>query len=251
MVRPEIKSTVEQIRARFDADVERFSNLETGQTATMDAPLVLEIVARTAIAVTPHAVDLLDIGCGAGNWTLRLMAELRAAGRTQILNAILLDLSRPMLERAVQRVSAATPGRVTALQGDIREVALAPASADVIVAAAVLHHLRTDAEWEAVFAKCFAALRPGGSFWISDYICYDDPAVQAVQWRRFGEYLVASRGGAAGEAYRDKIFAYIDAEDTPRSSEFQTKLLSRVGFADVTVLHKNAVFAALGGVRRA
>jgi tRNA (cmo5U34)-methyltransferase len=29
------KSTVEEIRARFDHDVERFSNLETGQAATI------------------------------------------------------------------------------------------------------------------------------------------------------------------------------------------------------------------------
>ena len=33
------KSTVEEIRQRFDGDVERFSNLETGQSATVDAPL--------------------------------------------------------------------------------------------------------------------------------------------------------------------------------------------------------------------
>src|SRR5262249_6939545 len=37
-----MKSTVEQIRVRFDNDVERFSNLDTGQSATIDAPLVLE-----------------------------------------------------------------------------------------------------------------------------------------------------------------------------------------------------------------
>jgi len=36
------KSTIEEIRERFDKDVERFSNLETGQQATMDAPLVLD-----------------------------------------------------------------------------------------------------------------------------------------------------------------------------------------------------------------
>ena len=42
----EDKSTLEEIRARFDADVERFSNLETGQQATIDAPLVLELVSQ-------------------------------------------------------------------------------------------------------------------------------------------------------------------------------------------------------------
>jgi hypothetical protein len=36
-----MKSMVEEIPQRFDADVERFSNLETGQSATVDSPLAL------------------------------------------------------------------------------------------------------------------------------------------------------------------------------------------------------------------
>ncbi|HEU0005994.1 MAG TPA: class I SAM-dependent methyltransferase, partial [Terriglobia bacterium] len=63
------KSTVEQIRQRFDKDVERFSNLETGQSATIDAPLVLDLIAKAATAANPDAEQLLDIGCGAGNYT--------------------------------------------------------------------------------------------------------------------------------------------------------------------------------------
>ena len=35
------KSSVPEIRDRFDGDVERFSNLETGQTATFDAALAM------------------------------------------------------------------------------------------------------------------------------------------------------------------------------------------------------------------
>ena len=37
------KSTVAEIRERFDNDVERFSNLETGQTSTIDAALVMAL----------------------------------------------------------------------------------------------------------------------------------------------------------------------------------------------------------------
>jgi tRNA (cmo5U34)-methyltransferase len=60
------KSSVDEIRARFDNDVERFSNLETGQSATMDAPLVLELIVQAAKATTPAAQRVLDVGCGAG-----------------------------------------------------------------------------------------------------------------------------------------------------------------------------------------
>jgi tRNA (cmo5U34)-methyltransferase len=204
------KSTVEEIRARFDADVERFSNLETGQTATMDAPLMLELVAEAAAASTPGATSLLDIGCGAGNYALKLLTRLPG------MDVLLLDLSRPMLDRALARVTPATSGAVRAIQGDIREIELAPKSLDVITAAAVLHHLRGEEEWRAVFAKLHAALRPGGSLWIADLVCQETPAVQALMQRRYGEYLA----GLGGEAYRDRVLAYIDAEDTPRPVSF-------------------------------
>lgn len=47
------KSTNEEIRERFDKDVERFSNLETGQQSTIDAPISLELITNAAKAVNP------------------------------------------------------------------------------------------------------------------------------------------------------------------------------------------------------
>jgi len=234
-----MKSTVEQIRQRFDADVERFSNLETGQSATVDAPLVMDLIVRAAAATTPAATHVLDIGCGAGNYTLKLLQRLPN------LNATLVDLSRPMLDRAIQRVRMSTTGTVTALQADIRALSLGEAQFDIILAAAVFHHLRDDDEWHAMFAKCHAALRPGGSFWISDMIEHATPAIQAVMWQRYGEYLVELRG----EAYRDHVFAYIEQEDTPRPLLFQVDLLRAVGFNAVEILHKNGCFAAFGAIK--
>ncbi len=233
------KSTVEEIRQRFDADVERFSNLETGQSATMDAALVMDLVVRAAAATTPAATHVLDIGCGAGNYTLKLLELLPE------LNVTLVDLSRPMLDRALQRVAAATPANIFSIQADIRAVRLGEARFDIILAAAVFHHLRTDAEWQAVFAKCYTALRPGGSFWISDLIEHPTPAVQALMWQRYGEYLA----GLKDEAYRDHVFGYIEKEDTPRSLLYQIDLLRTVGFSAVEVLHKNGCFAAFGAIK--
>src|SRR5712691_11615366 len=66
-----MKSTPEEIRARFDKDVDRFSNLETGQSATIDAPLAMELIAQAAARSTPQATALIDIGCGAGNLSLK------------------------------------------------------------------------------------------------------------------------------------------------------------------------------------
>jgi len=71
-----VKSTVEEIRARFDREVDRYANLETGQTATVDATLALEIIQQATLRVSPGARHLLDVGCGAGNYTLKLLQVL-------------------------------------------------------------------------------------------------------------------------------------------------------------------------------
>jgi tRNA (cmo5U34)-methyltransferase len=236
------KSTVDQIRERFDKDVERFSNLETGQSATIDAPLVLELITSAAAAVTPEARDLLDVGCGAGNYTLKMLEKLPGA------NVTLIDLSRRMLDRAVERIGKVSRGgAVTPRQGDVREIAprFEPASFDVILAAAVLHHLRDDQEWEAVFTSFHRALRPGGSIWIADLVTHSIAPVQQLMWRRYGEYLAALKG----ESYRDDVFGYIEKEDSPRPLTWQLDLLRRVGFSQVDLLHKNSCFAAFGAVR--
>jgi tRNA (cmo5U34)-methyltransferase len=233
-----MKSTVDEIRQRFDADVDRFSNLETGQSATIDAPLAMALVAEAAACTTPHARQVLDVGCGAGNYTLKLLQYLPN------LDVTLIDLSGPMLARAHDRVTQATAGCVTTLQGDIRELALPVESFDIILAAAVLHHLRDESEWRDVFAKFKTVLKPGGSVWVFDLVESSIPAVKALMQRKYGEYLTQLND----EAYRDHVFAYVEKEDTPRPLIFQLDLLGKVGFGQVDVLHKNLCFAVYGAV---
>ena len=234
-----MKSTVDEIRQRFDADVERFSNLDTGQSATVDAPLAMALVAQAAAATTPHARHVLDVGCGAGNYSLKLLEQLPN------LDVTLIDLSQPMLERATERVKRATSGRIQTIPGDIREIELPDLGFDIVLAAAVLHHLRTDSEWRDVFAAFYRALRPGGSVWVFDLVESSIPAVQQLMRRQYGEYLTRLKD----EAYRDHVFAYVEKEDTPRPLLFQLDLLRQVGFAQVEVLHKNVCFAAFGAVK--
>lgn len=233
------KSTVAEIRARFDNDVERFSNLETGQTSTIDAALVMELLTQAAVATTGDIKRVLDIGCGAGNNTLRLLEK---AGPFE---SHLLDLSKPMLERAGARVISAKASEVRCHQGDFREVELAAGQFDVIIAAAVLHHLRDDDDWRRTFEKIHRLTAPGGSVWISDLVSHESNAVQALMWQRYGDYL----SDLDGEAYRDKVFAYIDKEDSPRPVTFQLDLLREVGFERVELLHKNSCFAAFGALK--
>lgn len=235
----ENKSTLDEIKTRFDQDVERFSNLDTGQSATMDATLSMELITRAARWATPKIERVLDIGCGAGNNTLKLLHLVSP------LECDLVDLSQPMLDRAKARIEAVNHGKVQCFQGDFRALNLPRQHYDVILAAAVLHHLRDDGDWEYVFAKLFSLTAPGGSVWITDLIAHETEAVHTLMWRRYGDYLTA----LGGESYKEKVFEYIDREDSPRPVTYQLELLRKVGFARVELLHKNGCFAAFGAVK--
>jgi tRNA (cmo5U34)-methyltransferase len=233
------KSTLEEIRSRFDQDVERFSNLETGQQATIDAQLVLELVAKTCARHLHRGSTILDLGCGAGNFTLRVLQEVGG------LNCHLVDLSRPMLERAEGRLRQSASASVDTHQSDLRTLSFADDSFDVILAGAVLHHLRDEEDWRSAFNRFHGWLKRGGRIYVADLCTFDLPDVQEVMWQRYGDYLVS----LGGDAYRDKVFAYVDKEDSPRSLPFQLDLLKATGFSQHDVLHRNSVFACYVGVK--
>ncbi len=233
------KSTVEEIRERFDQDVERFSNLDTGQVSTIDADISLELITESAKRIKPLARNILDVGSGAGNYTLKMLSKVPD------LNCTLIDLSKPMLERAYQRVRKETTNKVEILHGDIRTIELPENHFDIILAGAVLHHLRDDADWEFVFTKLYNTLNAGGCLMISDLITQDTDLLNDFFWERYGDYLEKS-GGAE---YRKKVLDYIAKEDSPRSLNFQFDLMTKIGFRKTEILHKNLCFAAYGAIK--
>ena len=235
----EQKSSLEEIRKRFDSDVDRFSNLETGQSATVDAPLAMELITKAAVKSTANIRRVLDIGCGAGNNTLKL---LQNAGP---FDCDLVDLSSAMLEKARERISSLNSGKINTIQGDFCKINLPDQGYDVILAAAVLHHLRNDQDWEKAFNKLYNLTAPGGSIWITDLVSHESDAVHSLMWERYGEYL-CSLGGAD---YRTKVFEYIDREDSPKPITYQLDLLRKVGFRYIDLLHKNSCFAAFGAIK--
>ncbi len=233
------KSSLGEIRARFDNDVERFSNLDTGQQTIPDAALMLELCTSAAAAVTAGATTVLDLGCGAGNFTLKLLQKLPG------LDCVLVDLSRPMLDRATSRVSAVTNGKVTATQTDLLSLNCAAESVDIILAGAVLHHLRDTEDWHTMFRRFYSWLKPGGGLWISDMVTAETAPVQELFRERYERFL-ESLGGAE---YRKKVLDYVDHEDTPRPVSFQWEGLRKAGFSRLELLHKNGDFAAFGALK--
>ena len=230
------KSSPDAIRDNFDQQVERFSNLETGQTTAIDSPLCMELVARSAALLNPNAKRIMDLGCGGGNYAVKITSFLPDVDCT------LIDLSANMLAKAEERVAANITGKVLAIQGDYREIPLEENAYDVITAGTTLHHLREDEEWESVFTKVFKALKPGGTFWINDIVISETEEITGMM---LGGWLSMLKKQITQEEIEMYMERY-ESEDTPRTLSYQLDLMKQIGFRETIVLHKHFNFAAFG-----
>ena len=231
-----IKSSPKAIRRNFDQQVDRFSNIETGQTTAIDSPLCMELVSRSAQLLNPGAQSIMDLGCGGGNYAVKV------ASFFPDVNCTLVDISANMLERAVERVGEIVSGKVTALHGDYRELDLGENQYDVITAGTTLHHLRGDEEWELVFNKVYNALKSGGTFWINDIVIGETDEITQMM-------LDGWIGEMSKHHNQEEIEMYLnryETEDTPRTLSYQLDLMKQTGFKETFVLHKHFNFAAFG-----
>ena len=91
-----------------------------------------------------------------------------------------------------------------------------------------------------MFGNIWMWLKPGGHLYVSDFVILDDTKIHEIMWARYGDYLTR----LGGEEYHDKVFDYIEVEDTPRSLAYQLELTRKSGFASSDVLHRNGVFVS-------
>jgi len=230
------KSTPEAVRENFDQQVERFSNIETGQTTAIDSPLCMELVARSAALLNPDATRIMDLGCGGGNYAVKV------ASLIPNVDCTLIDLSANMLAKAEERVAAIISGKVLTIQGDYRDIPLEENAYDVITAGTTLHHLRESHEWELVFTKVFKALKKGGTFWINDIVLGETDEIDRMMLDGWLSVLRNQVSQEEIEMYMDRY----ESEDTPRTLSYQFELMKQVGFSKTMVLHKHFNFAAFG-----
>jgi malonyl-CoA O-methyltransferase len=123
------------------------------------------IVALEERALLPWILRLrprraVDVGCGTGRWTTRL-------------NAIGVDASPAML--AVAAAKAGLRGRLAV--GDANALPIASASADLVLCALTLGHIRDQTTAMCELARILA---PGGTLLLTDF----HPAAAAFGWRR-------------------------------------------------------------------
>ncbi|MGI9371239.1 MAG: class I SAM-dependent methyltransferase [Hyphomicrobiales bacterium] len=112
-------------------------------------------------------LNVLDIGCGAGGVTLRLVQTHNCAHVTGI------DIEEPVLERAREHLSAHPDiaPRISFQKVDPGPLPFDDASFDAVFSKDALIHI---SDKEALFAEIFRVLKPGGWCAASDWLRADD-----------------------------------------------------------------------------
>ncbi|MGV1100598.1 class I SAM-dependent methyltransferase [Thiovibrio sp. JS02] len=195
----------------------------------------------TALGCIPFPVEqalrVLDLGAGTGLFAAMIAARYPRAILT------LVDVSEKMLACARRRFAAQT-GKVSFLAADYsRDLAVTPPF-DLVISALSIHHLR-DPEKEGLFARIFAALKPGGIFVNADQVLGDSPAIERV-YRQTWLEQVKEKGASEAE-----LAAALERMQADRMATlaFQLDCLGKAGFEKVNCWYKNYSFAVFSGER--
>lgn len=193
---------------------------------------ILDQAAEALTALDRRARVVVDLGTGSGALAARCLKRLPGA------RVVGIDGDAAMLEMATARLG----GKLRAVVGNF-ETAPIPAC-DVVTASFSLHHIASPAVKARVFARAFAALRPGGMLIDADCTLNSDARLRARDhdlWRR---HLAATHGPAGARRF---LQAWA-AEDTYFSLDTETALLRTAGF-DVDVVWRRASFSVIAATR--
>ncbi len=152
-------STAQTASEYFGSMVESYDSLIRRAVPRYD-----EMIARLLDYLPPAAANILELGCGTGNLSLKLAEKYPQAALTFVdASPEMLAITRARLEA----VDAPAVSRASFVEETFENIGSAPASFNLVVSSISLHHVEDKA---ALYERIYAALRDGGALRFADQL---------------------------------------------------------------------------------
>ena len=193
-------------------------------------PRYAEMTERLLDYLPDDPRSILELGCGTGNLTLRLLERFPTARLTTI------DGSSEMVALTTHRAGHDAQ-RLEAREGRFEEVDAAPGSFDLVTSCISLHHVQDKG---SLYRRLFDVLAPGGHLVFADQLRGGDERVHARNWERWLEFCRS--GEPCTEEEIESLLEHAEAHDhyTPLPEHF--RLLEGAGFADLDCVWRNWIW---------
>lgn len=214
-------------------------------------------------AVVGREPTVLDLACGTGSITARMLERLPAA------RSVAVDVDPALL--AIAEASFAANGRVDIVRADLADPGwssrLGVERFDAVLTATALHWLRPEV-LRRVYCDVFALLHPGGLVINADHMPDDGlPTVSAALAEQDRSRRVAATAGGVADwdawweqarnddalrelvAERDRRFGGSHAETFAPTARWHVDALRAAGFDEVGLIWRGAIDAAVAARR--
>ncbi|MBR3213848.1 MAG: class I SAM-dependent methyltransferase [Methanosphaera sp.] len=188
-----------------------------------------------AIPFDKEDLRVLDLGCGTGNITKKVLERYPKAHVT------CLDLSKNMLELAKEKLSGYDS--IEYVLGDFTIIDIID-NYDAIISSLALHHIPSDVAKLEMYKHIYAALNNGGVFYNADVIKAASKYNEELNQKVFDEFM-KDNGVSSQDISEHRHKRHVN--DIPITLTKHLNLLEEVGFEDIDVIWKyygNAVYGA-------
>ncbi|MHC5065274.1 MAG: class I SAM-dependent methyltransferase [Planctomycetota bacterium] len=180
---------------------------------------------------------ILELGCGTGNFTLRLVARYPEARITSV------DAAAEMLELTRRRVAETGKGAgFETLMTNFEEIDLPHSGFDLVASCISLHHVRDKA---ALFESLHQLLAPGGYFIFADQMAAGSERASDLNWQRWLAFC--REEPACSEEEIDQLLAHSEAHDHYAPIYEQMRQLESAGFTEIDCVWRNWMWGILLG----
>jgi tRNA (cmo5U34)-methyltransferase len=190
-----------------------------------------EMIARLLDYLPVDANQVLELGSGTGNLSLRLAEALPRATLT------LVDGSREMIDLVRSRIEALgsrASRRTSYVVAKFEELDVPRGSFDLVVSSISLHHVEDKA---SLYARIRSLLSDGGRFCFADQIRGEPEPNHRLNWERWLDFCREREHCTSDEI--ESLLQHAAAHDHYTTLSDHFALLAAAGFSEVDCVWRN------------